>query len=156
MSGYIQLRPQHGDERFYSPNGDLAHNFIDLLKRTAYGLDPGVIDKFYADYMSFTGCTFENLGECMRALVDYVKHANDPKVQSPKDALELAGFFSLPESAQLIVMAKLGQIVTCAYFTRTREANDPNVVKVEADKLMEVAEQASKVMMEKLCASNRN
>lgn len=142
--GNLQMRTQT-DSRLYSPNGDLAHNMLHLLKHCAYGLDPGVIDQMYSDYMEFKQCTFDDLAAVAKALVLYLYYANDPQVPDVKSALENAGYFELNPAAQLIFQAKLGQVVLCAYFTRTREANDPDVVKLQVDELMKKAEKESTI-----------
>ncbi len=144
----LQMRPiNSADDRLYSPNGDLAHNFVFLLKYAAYSLDAESLDDVLKDYMKTTGCAEKDLEDVAKSLALYVKEANTPANTTPKEAFEKSGFFNTNKAAQVLFMAKLGQVIACAYFTRTREANDPDQVRLQVDELMKEAEQASKVMM---------
>lgn len=139
----VQMRSPT-DGRAYSPDGDIAHNFIDLLRRSFYGLEPHLWEDWYGDYLKFKGATAEDLEKVALAMAQYIRHVGDPEVKDPLEALTKAGFFETNSAAQLAVMAKLGQILTCAYFTRFREAHTPNYAEVKAAELMKEAEVVSR------------
>lgn len=151
--GFLQFRQANADE-MYSPNGDIAHNFIDLVRHCAYGLEPTAIGGLFKIAMEKFGCTYDDFSLAIKGLLYYVKEANNPEVATPHTAMEKSGFFDANQWAQLILMAKLGQVVTCVYFTRTREANDPKMIRKPAEILARDAEIASKALMERLAQCN--
>lgn len=116
----VQMR--FPDGRLYSPSRDLAYCFHSLAARAIRGLDPDHREPWVKEYIANNSITDEQL--CAAAQT-YAKYINttlfDPSYTDPFAALTAAGFFDLPQAVQILICAKLGQVVSSAFFVSARD-----------------------------------
>lgn len=124
----LQMRiPANANDRLYNPDRDLAYCMPHLIMRAFLGLDPDRQEPWIADFCKSQGITNEDLVKGVEAYTKYLNNTVlDPQFNQPFEALAEAGFFALPSAVQLIICAKLGQVVTSAFFPAIRDVTrDP-------------------------------
>lgn len=119
--GSMQARMTQGDPRLYSPNRDVAHNFEFVIQEVAECLETGkwpALTRLAAE----KGVTDVELGKCCEALCKFVIVQTDNPKESMGACLGRCGFLDLPETARIVVMAYLGNIILGMHWAGVREA----------------------------------
>lgn len=119
----VHLRPQNGsDSRFYSPDADISHNFTwvaeTLRERLIGGRAWGDVRRAMSKYEA----SDEEIAKAVAAYSHFVASAADSPRESMQDALVRSGWFECTEPAQFAVMAALGKLMSCLFFTAARAA----------------------------------
>jgi hypothetical protein len=124
----VQFRLSASDERFYSPDRDLAYCASNLIKRAIVGLDPDKQEPWVVKSIQDNNISLESLSDAAKALATYINNTlTDPQYKQPLDSLEAAGFFKLPLPVQQLVCAKVGQVFLSAIFPSIRDViRDPH------------------------------
>jgi hypothetical protein len=150
----INMRLSPSDDRFFSPDRDLAYCAPHLVHRAIHGLDPMRQEPWIRDYLLQQKIEDEQLVEGARVIAEYMnKTLKDPVHKEPYEALDAAGFFKLPPNVQHIVLAKLGQVFLSAIFPSIRDiTRDPNVLAKGAE---EIAEAAATLLTAQLLRNTR-
>lgn len=132
-----QFRPKNGDDRMYNPDRDLAWCYPSLIKAAIQGLDDGKIGVWYGDYLKAKGVTPDDLRQVVKTLSDSFQYfVNDESVNSPEDALRKSGFLAVNPAAQLVLMARIGQVMLGAFFSGIRDVTEmdlPPHPQIEGD-----------------------
>lgn len=110
-----------GEERWYSPDRDLAYAFPSLARAALDQLAITNWKPWFADYFAFAGLTEADIGEAAVAFAKYFEYVCSPEISSPRQAFERAGWFELKSSAQVALFMKLGQVCTMAFYTAIRD-----------------------------------
>jgi hypothetical protein len=139
--------PRTGKEYHFSPARDIAYFWPELIEHAYEGLLSNRWEDWYGDYLRAKGVTEK---EVMDALVAYSKFCMlscKTEITTPFDALTESGFFKCPLPAQLVVMAKFGQLCTGAFWAGIRSAQRQGEIPIEiqelCDKGLEVERQLS-------------
>jgi hypothetical protein len=137
----VQMRLSPSDERFYSPDRDLAYCTPHLVLRAMQSLDPDNQEPWIKEYLAANNITNDQLVEGAASLAIYLnKTMLDPQYKEPYDALNAAGFFSLPQAVQNVICMKLGQVFVSAFFSAIRDVTrDPNDPPMDTKAIAEVA-----------------
>jgi hypothetical protein len=119
----------HVDRRRYNPSRDLAYAWPNLSQVMLDGLRDGRREPITESLVRAHGLTEGELGEaayCYSKFFEYCQKPAEPTDNSPpvrrvEDALRLSGFFDLPLAAQAVVLVRLGQVATGAFFHAIRD-----------------------------------
>lgn len=114
------------DAEMYAPHRDIANNYVWLLQSAMHQLHPDRLEDWLKAFAMAAGIGPEEIAktvETFAAAIVLLK--TDLTIQKPLEALTQAGFFATPPAAQVILCAKLGQIITGAYCTAVRDVADP-------------------------------
>lgn len=138
----IQMRLSANDERFYSPDRDLAYCSPHLVHRAMLGLNPENQEHWIRAFIEENNIPPEQLVEAARALADYMNKAlTDPQYKQPFEALQAVGFFNLDPKTSCIVCAKLGQVFLSAIFSSIRDVTrDPKAPPFNTKEIADAAE----------------
>jgi hypothetical protein len=118
----LQYSPRDGDSRKYSPNRDIAYVFPQLCTAAIAGLDSDDLWKGgLGQYLRFRGVTIDDITKAATAFAEGIVLFTKYGMDSPRAALEQAGFFDTHEVAQDAIMMRLGQVFTGAFFTGIRD-----------------------------------
>jgi hypothetical protein len=138
----VRFVDEQGVERRSSPARDVAYFWPQLVKLTVIGLEPGKIEPWLQDYLDFHEIGGEELCSALAAYLKFCELALSPELGSPKVALEKSGFLACHPAAQTAVCAKLGQIVTGAFWAGIRSSTPDGKVPPTVSALAEHAETA--------------
>jgi hypothetical protein len=128
----LQIRPKdNADAPAYCPQRDIAYCFPGIVTRTIRGLRDAKVDSWLMTHMYQMcslrgGCSEaevrEELARACLALAQGVRRFHEPSWADPGEALQ--EFRELPVPVQVAVMAKIGQLMTGAFFTAVRDVTD--------------------------------
>ncbi len=137
----IQMRLSPNDDRFYSPDRDLAYCSPHLIHRALLGLDPEKQEPWVTQFIYENGVSNDELLKAGVCLAEYMnKSLADPVNKDPYEALQAAGFFNLSAETQCIVCAKIGQVFLSAIFTSLRDIiRDPKDLPYDTKSIADVA-----------------
>lgn len=144
----LQMRPGSpgrppSDERYYSPDRDIAWCFQPLAAAAVNGMRRDHWEPWYGEYLAATGTTEQDVARACMAMCKASTSFLDTKITEPAQALEAAGFFATPKPAQLAVAAKLGQVMLGAFFTAIRDVHQVGqkpINQSDMDYLVQAAE----------------
>jgi hypothetical protein len=105
-----------------NPSRDIVYFWPDILERAKEGLFKKNWEPWYASYLKEKKVDEEELLECHAALVTALCATNLPELDHPYKGLQASGFFQCNPAAQLVVMAKVGQIGSMAFWAGIRSA----------------------------------
>lgn len=156
----LQQRPdgRNGstDKRWYSPHRDIAYCWQGLVEAAADGLAETNWQEWFKGYFQHVGVTEEELGRAIAVYVQFMVHSADPDITTPREALEKAGWFELSPGAQAGLCLKLGQVMTCTFFSAIRDVTfDDQPPQVAEKTLMEAARRAQTEMTNRRSISQR-
>lgn len=117
----MQARMSQADERLYSPNRDVAHNFEYVIQEVAKKVEEGRWD-YLADLAKREGVTDDDLGAVCAALCKFVTVQLDYKRESMAQCLARCGFLELKPAARAAVMATLGTVILGMHWAGVRES----------------------------------
>jgi hypothetical protein len=141
-----QFRPRGSKQPFYSPGRDLAYCYPVLFSNVCTLLKREHWEPWFADYLAAKGVTEADLAAAASAMVAGVQLMIESNPESPKAALEAGGFFATKPEAQLVLAARVGQVITGAFFVAVQQvkfdtqdqhaAEIFNTVRQEVDKIL--------------------
>jgi hypothetical protein len=109
----------HIDVRRYNPSRDIAYAWPNLMQAALVAFDKETDEPI-------TGCLIEtfnvsdtDIGELVGRYAKYFQaclNQGDKNFKNPEEALASTGFFELPPSHQAVILARMGQIITGAFF----------------------------------------
>lgn len=123
MSLEVRFIDENGEERRSSPARDVAFFWPQLVQLAGDGLVQGHIEPWLRDYLDQHGVDESQLAATLYCYTRFCELAVHPDYDHPRKALAASGFFDCPPAAQLAVCAKLGQIVTGAFWAGIRSSN---------------------------------
>lgn len=127
-----QIRPMGGMP--YAPFRDIANNFVGLVRLAINQLDENhyLVQKYLVD----NGITEDQLGEAAKCVAEWINQCMNVKCETPGAALDNSGFMNLPVPVQLVITAKIGEIVMSFYWSVIRDALMAGEKQAGLDELM--------------------
>lgn len=122
------IDPVTKQEHSFHPGRDIAYFWPQLIAMAADGLQERRWESWYGDHLRAHGVTEETLLKTLQAYCEFCRLSVDPETDHPRTAMEKTGFFSMPPAAQLVVMAKIGQLGSGAFWAGVRHAYSEGVV----------------------------
>jgi hypothetical protein len=116
----------HEDRRRYNPSRDIAYAWPNLMKAALIGFEKEKSEPITAYLIEQSGINDRDLGELVARYANYFQEClaqGDKNHKTPEDALVACGFFDLPSSHQAVLLARLGQIITGAFFYAIRDVH---------------------------------
>jgi hypothetical protein len=122
----------HPDRRRYNPSRDVAYIWPNLMKVALEGLKEGLREPICQSLVDKYKLDDKALGEAAAKyakLFEVALKQGDLGIKTAEEALKLCGFFDLSEGQQAVILTRLGQVMTGAFFYAVRdtyvETNDP-------------------------------
>lgn len=125
MSLEVRFIDESGQERRSSPARDVAYFWPQLVDLAITGLLSDKLEPWLQDFKDFHLVSELEIRQALDAYVTFCRFATDPALETPKEALQASGFLTAHPAAMLLVCAKLGQIVTGAFWAGIRSST-PN------------------------------
>lgn len=119
----LQGRMTANDPRYYNPNRDVAHNFVDIMSRVSARLEDNQWPEL-GEILEREAVTIDDLGEACAAYCTFMGTApaeGDNQV-TMAESLRNAGFFACKPGAQVAIMAMLGTVYAGVAYQGIREA----------------------------------
>lgn len=126
-----QARMSESDNRYYSPNRDVAHNFNYVISEVADRIEGGKWD-YLLELAKKEGVTDDQLGQVCAALIKFSAVQLDHKKESMASCLSRCGFLELSPAARAIVMAWMGTVYLGMMWSGVREATLGGVGPVQS------------------------
>lgn len=117
----LQARLSEHDDRLYNPGRDVAHCFGDVMREVAARLEDGKW-AFLNDLLKEKGVTQDQLGLACKAACEFVATATADKKEKMGPALARAGFWDVPELANVALCAVMGTVLMGYFWVGVREA----------------------------------
>lgn len=140
MSLEVRFIDEGGEERRSSPARDVAFFWPQLVSLASDGLRPGRVEPWLKDYLDAQGVSTLDLLAAAAAYYQFCQLALSPDIDNPRAALQASGFFDCHPAAQLAVCAKLGQIVSGAFWAGIRSSTPAGKVPSTVQALREHAQ----------------
>jgi len=106
-----------------NPSRDIAHFWPDIVRMVRPSLIRDMWDPWFRDYLNHYPVTEEQLLLAATCLERALWLALDPTLATPDQAIQASGFTRTPLPAQLVVIAKLGQLTYGAFWAGIKSAN---------------------------------
>lgn len=133
--GVRLVDPSTNREYHFSPARDISVFWPQLIELAYTGFADMTWESWFRDYLRHTNTSKDDV---IKALVAYSKFCMNSvvtEIQSPYDALQKSGFFDCPQPAQLVVMAKFGQLATGAFWAGIRSNTEQNTIPPDIESL---------------------
>jgi len=111
-----------GEEFSFNPERCVERWYPRMLEAAIEGCREKSWEPWYSTYLKENGVTEEILLKTLRAYSVFVDLSLDPEIKSPRDALQESGFFDYPLPAQMIVLAKVGQLCAGTFWAGVRHS----------------------------------
>ena len=119
----VRMRnPATGQDHSFNIARDIAYFYPQLVALAGHGLLQDHWEPWYGDYLKEKGVTEEELTKTVAAFTEFCSNATSPDHPVMPDSLKASGFFDLPQPAQLVFLAKLGQLCAGAFWAGIRAA----------------------------------
>jgi hypothetical protein len=105
-----------------NPSRDIAYFWPQILEESKQGLLKDNWEPWYKDYLAKNDVDEEEVLEAHACLTAALCATDIPDLDHPYKALQATGFFQCKIAAQLVVMAKVGQIGSMAFWAGIRSA----------------------------------
>lgn len=117
------IRPKGSDGPMYHPERDLAYITPTLM---ANAIGTLVLDSMRPELQAFAKSSCISQESLNTAVESFAKAqqlyvSTTDRVESAKEALEMTGFYQLPLSLRMLLMAALGETVAGAWFVAVRD-----------------------------------
>lgn len=126
--GFVQFRPRtptpNVRTNFYNPERDLGHVGMGLVRAAAISLETRFWEPWLAQYMEDHSLKYDDLVEPLSKLANAC--AAVIKTANPPEALQQAGFDQLPPAIQLVIYARLGQVLLAATWEGVKDVSRPD------------------------------
>jgi hypothetical protein len=123
MSMAVRLKdPKTGEEFSFNPERCVERFYPRMLEAAIQGCLKESWEPWYATYLKDHGITEEVLLQTLRAFSVFVDLSLDPEIKTVRDALQQSCFFDCPQPAQLVVLAKVGQLCAGAFWAGVRHS----------------------------------
>lgn len=114
----------HPDVRRYNPSRDIAYAWPNLMQAALAAFDKDVDEPVTGTLIKQFNISNEALGELTWRYSQFFEAClkqGDKGFKTTEDALASVGFFELPPSHQAVILARLGQVMTGAFFYAIRD-----------------------------------
>lgn len=133
--GVRMVDPETNREYHFSPARDISYFWPQLIELAYTGLAEMTWEPWFADYLKHTNTSKDDVVKALVAYSKFCMNSVVTEITSPYDALKEAGFFDCPIPAQLVVMAKFGQLATGAFWAGIRSNTEQGQVPPEIESL---------------------
>lgn len=109
----------HVDTRRYNPSRDIAYAWPNMMQAALVAFDKEVDEPVTECLIKAFDVDDSSLSVLVERYANYFKACldqGDKGFKTPEEALAHVGFFDLPPSHQAVILARLGQIITGAFF----------------------------------------
>lgn len=116
----------HVDTRRYNPSRDIAYAWPNMMQAALVAFEKEKNEPITAFLLQEFNISDRDLGELLHRYANYFKEClaqGDKNYKLPEDALAACGFFDLPVSHQAVILTRLGQIITGAFFFAIRDVH---------------------------------
>lgn len=122
----LQLIDQSGsdDEIRLNPSRDIAVFWPEIVEVIAEGLAREVWEPWFDWFCKLMGVDEDELMRAHACYFEAVQLARVPEIRTPLMAMQQAGFLDCKPAAQLVVLAKGGQLGFGAYYAGVRQAKN--------------------------------
>lgn len=146
----LLLRPRDAtDDRLYNPDTDLPWCYAGLAAVALEALQLPRWEPWFANLLIEKGITEAELLEGAARFACAIKDmAADPELRTPGAAFSKHGVFSLKDEIQLVINARIGQVLTAAYFKGVRLITFPGEEPNKKLRLCELEDAAREFLRE--------
>jgi len=151
-SGHMAVRmkdPRTGEEFSFSPERCVERWYPRMIEAAIEGCREKSWEPWYSTYLQEKEITEEVLLKTLRAYSVFVDLSLDPEIKSPRDALQQSGFFDCPLPAQLVVLAKVGQLCAGTFWAGVRHSVMVGVVPEPVQTMKAAAAQLETLISER-------
>ena len=141
----------HIDTRRYNPSRDIAYAWPNLVQCALDGYSRELKEPITELMLKEFHVTDRDLGELAARYANYFKEClaqGDKNHKTPEDALAASGFFDLPSAHQAVLLVRLGQVITGAFFYAIRDVHvDTNEPPFNDAKIIEFGYKAKEAFI---------
>jgi hypothetical protein len=141
----LVLQGPHGPFRT-NPSRDIAHFWPDIVNTMKMGLLREAWEPWYRDYLEFHHVTEDMLYETLACFMNFLKLSLEPELDTPLKAIEASGFLNCPRAAQLVILAKLGQLGSGAFWSGVRSSNPLGTTPGSIEQMQKDAEEIRRII----------
>lgn len=141
--------PKTGEEFSFNPERCVERFYPRMIEAAILGVREKNWEPWYATYLSGAGVTEEVLLKTLRDYSVFVDLSLDPEIKSVRDAITQSGFFDNPLPAQLVVLAKIGQLCAGAFWAGVRHSVMVGVVPEPVQSMKIAAAQLESLISER-------
>lgn len=149
MSHGLNIRP-HGKHEAepYNPNRDIAYCVPSLITAAVWGLRKENWEPWIKPYIDQSHVTEADIAAAIEKYALALRAMRmDARISTPKEALEQSGFLACPPAAVVVVMAKIGQIMTGAFFNAIKDVTYiGDGSRKDIEQMVEEAEQVAALL----------
>lgn len=128
-----------------NPAFNLRFFFPRLVSLALNGLHVDHWEDWYASYLEEHGVTEKQLLDCWQAYSRYAQSCLASVDQKgPVDALQVSGFLDHPQEARLVVLAKMGQLLTASLWLPLRDGTH---LGEQPEDIYRLAEQSAQLQL---------
>jgi hypothetical protein len=141
----VQMKVSQNDNRLYSPDRDIAHNFKFVVTKVGDMLTDEhwpALTKLLKDH----GVTTDQLGDAHRAYIIYVATTAQHPKEKIQHALQRSGWADVPEIVKIAHQAYIGLIMTGMWYYAARDASLGADTSVDAKTLVEEGDRIARLM----------
>jgi len=116
----------HTDVRRYNPSRDLAYAWPNLVQSALMAYEKETDEPITQCLIKTFGVSDHDIGELAYRYSNYFKEClnqGDKNFKNPEEALAASGFFDLPPSHQAVILVRMGQVITGAFFYAMRDVH---------------------------------
>ncbi len=118
----LQFRPRGTSGPMYAPQRDLAYCYVPFLTESFGGLAPGDRSERLEAAMQHLGVSDADLMATIRCFLEAHRlFIHDDSVHTVFDSLQRSGFTACPPMAQMLLFARLGEVLTAGFFLAVRD-----------------------------------
>lgn len=139
MSVMISVVGSDGRSYSIDPRFNLRFVFPALLEKARLGLERSRWEPWYEDYLKTAGVSEAELLAAWSGLFSYMQSCLHDDQTGPRDALQRSGFLAARSEARLVVLAKLGQLLTASLWEPLRDGTTVGLEPDDARRLDEIA-----------------
>jgi len=122
-----------------NPLFNLRFFFPAIIEQAMRGLQQGVWEDWFADYLTAAGVTEEDLLRTWKCYVNYMDGClASVDQETPREAMQTCGFLDCKKEARLVVLAKVGQIIAASLWWPLREGTEVDSYPDDMAKLNEL------------------
>lgn len=145
--GVRLVDPSTNREYHFSPARDISIFWPQLIELAYTGFAEMQHEPWFGNYLKYTNTSKDDVIKTLVAYSKFCMNSVVTEIQSPYDALQAAGFFDCPLPAQLVVMAKFGQLATGAFWAGIRSNTEQSQVPAEIGTLVKYGKELEKDML---------
>jgi hypothetical protein len=142
MSMAVRMRdPVTGEHFSFHPERCVERFYPRVIEVAMQGIQEKNWEPWFATYLAEKGITEQQLCETLKAYAAFVDLSLDPEITSVRGALTESKFLECPVPAQLVVLAKVGQLCAGTFWVGVRNSVEVGVVPAPIQAMRKGAQQ---------------